>query len=79
MQILCGTFGMHRIPQFTAFGLLVDTAHIINGHVPVHRMAGESPVKCGGKVIVIDGGFSKTYRRETGIAAYRCGEILEKR
>ena len=47
-----------------------ETAHIINGHVPVHRIAGESPVKCGGKVIVIDGGFSKTYRRETGIEGY---------
>lgn len=58
------------ISILTEFGLLVDTAHIINGHVPVHRMAGESPVKCGGKVIVIDGGFSKTYRRETGIAGY---------
>ena len=52
------------------FGLSVDTAHIINGHVPVQRMAGENPVKCNGKLIVIDGGFSKTYRRETGIAGY---------
>ena len=52
------------------FGLSGDHVHIINGHVPVHRMAGEKPVKCGGKVIVIDGGFSKTYRRETGIAGY---------
>ena len=41
--------------------------HIINGHVPVERMAGESPVKCNGKLILIDGGFSKTYRRKTEI------------
>lgn len=52
------------------FGLEGDFVHIINGHVPVHRMRGESPVKCDGKVIVIDGGFSKTYRRRTGIAGY---------
>ena len=44
--------------------------HIINGHVPVHRMKGESPVKSNGKVIMIDGGFSKAYRRRTGIAGY---------
>lgn len=52
------------------FGLTGDFIHIINGHVPVERMAGESPVKCNGKLILIDGGFSKTYRRKTGIAGY---------
>lgn len=52
------------------FGLSGERAHIINGHVPVHRMRGESPVKGDGKVIVIDGGFSKAYRRRTGIAGY---------
>lgn len=52
------------------FGLEGDWVHIINGHVPVERMAGESPVKCNGKLILIDGGFSKTYRRKTGIAGY---------
>lgn len=52
------------------FGLEGDFVHIINGHVPVHRMRGESPVKANGKVIIIDGGFSKTYRRRTGIAGY---------
>ena len=52
------------------FGLSGDRAHIINGHVPVHRMKGERPVKCNGKVIVIDGGFSKAYRSRTGIAGY---------
>lgn len=45
-------------------------AHIINGHVPVHLKEGESPVKCGGKVLVIDGGFSKPYQKVTGIAGY---------
>lgn len=52
------------------FGLSGERVHIINGHVPVHRMRGESPVKAEGKVIVIDGGFSKAYRRRTGIAGY---------
>lgn len=52
------------------FGLTGDFIHIINGHVPVERMAGENPVKCNGKLILIDGGFSKTYRRKTGIAGY---------
>ena len=52
------------------FGLKDGRVHIINGHVPVERMAGESPVKCNAKLILIDGGFSKTYRRKTGIAGY---------
>jgi fructose-1,6-bisphosphatase-3 len=52
------------------FGLEGGWGHIMNGHVPVERMAGESPVKCDGKLILIDGGFSKTYRRKTGIAGY---------
>lgn len=52
------------------FGLEGNQYHIINGHVPVHRMRGESPVKCEGKVIIIDGGFSGTYRKRTGIAGY---------
>ena len=52
------------------FGLKDGRVHIINGHVPVERMSGESPVKCNGKLILIDGGFSKTYRRKTGIAGY---------
>lgn len=47
-----------------------EDCHIINGHVPVKRMDGESPVKCNGKVMVIDGGFSKAYQKETGIAGY---------
>ncbi len=52
------------------FGLEDRRDHIINGHVPVERIAGESPVKCDGRLILIDGGFSKTYRRKTGIAGY---------
>lgn len=54
------------------FGLDFDSedAHIINGHVPVKSKDGESPIKCNGKVLVIDGGFSKAYQKETGIAGY---------
>ena len=52
------------------FGLSGENIHIINGHVPVHQSAGESPVKCGGKVLIIDGGFCRAYHKETGIAGY---------
>lgn len=52
------------------FGLDPEESHIINGHVPVKTKNGESPVKCGGKVLVIDGGFSRAYQKETGIAGY---------
>ena len=52
------------------FGLPEEETHIINGHVPVKSKNGENPVKCGGKVMVIDGGFSKAYQKETGIAGY---------
>ncbi|HIZ01940.1 MAG TPA: fructose-1,6-bisphosphatase [Candidatus Bacteroides merdipullorum] len=45
-------------------------SHIINGHVPVKTLKGEKPVKAGGKLLVIDGGFSKAYQPETGIAGY---------
>ena len=44
--------------------------HIINGHVPVHVSKGESPIKAGGKLMVIDGGFAQAYHKETGIAGY---------
>lgn len=54
----------------TEFGLDPEYGHIVNGHVPVKRKDGESPVKCNGKVMVIDGGFSKAYQKETGIAGY---------
>jgi len=52
------------------FGLTGDESHIINGHVPVKYKDGESPIKCDGKVVVIDGGFSKAYQKQTGIAGY---------
>ena len=52
------------------FGLEPEGAHIINGHVPVKSKDGESPLKCGGKLLVIDGGFSRAYQKETGIAGY---------
>lgn len=52
------------------FGLNTEDAHIINGHVPVKVSNGESPIKANGKVLVIDGGFSKSYQTLTGIAGY---------
>ncbi len=52
------------------FGLDPEIGHIINGHVPVKVKKGESPVKAGGKLIVIDGGFAKAYQEKTGIAGY---------
>ena len=53
------------------FGLAgKEHSHIVNGHVPVEQKKGESPVKCGGKLLVIDGGFSKAYHAKTGIAGY---------
>ncbi|MFQ9933316.1 MAG: fructose-1,6-bisphosphatase [Lachnospiraceae bacterium] len=55
---------------FVEFGLNPEHSHIINGHVPVKLKDGESPVKAGGKLYVIDGGISKAYRTRTGIAGY---------
>ena len=52
------------------FGLDCENGHIINGHVPVKVVKGERPVKAGGKLFVIDGGFSRAYQKETGIAGY---------
>lgn len=52
------------------FGLNENYSHIINGHVPVEQKKGESPIKCGGKLMIIDGGFSKAYQSKTGIAGY---------
>ena len=52
------------------FGLDTEKSHIVNGHVPEERKKGESPIKCGGKLLVIDGGFSKAYQNKTGIAGY---------
>ena len=53
-----------------AFGVTGDNRHIINGHVPVHVANGENPIKANGKLMVIDGGFSEAYHKETGIAGY---------
>ena len=52
------------------FGLQGEHCHIINGHVPVKVRKGESPIKGGGKLIVIDGGFSRAYQATSGIAGY---------
>ncbi|MCM1049791.1 MAG: fructose-1,6-bisphosphatase [Clostridiales bacterium] len=54
----------------TEFGLDAEKSHIVNGHVPVELKKGDSPVKCGGKLLIIDGGFSKAYQDKTGIAGY---------
>ena len=52
------------------FGLDTRKSHIINGHVPVELKKGETPIKCEGKLLIIDGGFSKAYQSKTGIAGY---------
>lgn len=55
---------------FKDFSLSEEKSHIINGHIPVRVTSGEAPLKAGGKVIVIDGGFCKAYHSSTGIAGY---------
>ena len=55
---------------FEEFGLSKQGSHIINGHVPVKTIQGENPIKANGKMMVIDGGFSRAYHSETGIAGY---------
>lgn len=55
---------------FKEFGLEPTESKIINGHVPVKNKFGENPIKCNGKLIVIDGGFAKAYRSQTGLAGY---------
>ena len=52
------------------FGLYFERAHIINGHTPVRTSKGEHPVRANGKLMVIDGGFCKSYHKTTGIAGY---------
>lgn len=52
------------------FGLTPQDGHIINGHTPIKEIKGETPIKAKGKMIVIDGGFSKPYQSTTGIAGY---------
>lgn len=55
---------------FREFGVNPESGHIICGHVPVKVKDGEDPVRCGGKVFTIDGGFAKAYQPTTGIAGY---------
>ncbi len=55
---------------FQEFGLDPNESRIINGHVPVKKKDGESPIKANGKLLVIDGGFSRAYQSKTGIAGY---------
>ena len=52
------------------FGLYSERSHIINGHTPVRTSKGEHPVRANGKLLVIDGGFCKSYHKTTGIAGY---------
>ena len=52
------------------FGLDTKNSHIINGHMPVKVKKGEQPIYCNGKLLIIDGGFSKAYQKQTGIAGY---------
>ncbi|MEH7484585.1 fructose-bisphosphatase class III, partial [Neobacillus drentensis] len=52
------------------FDLDPEQGHIINGHTPVKEIEGENPIKANGRMIVIDGGFSKPYQSVTGIAGY---------
>jgi fructose-1,6-bisphosphatase-3 len=52
------------------FGLDPERGYIINGHVPVKIQEGESPVKGGGRLFIIDGGIAKAYQKTTGIAGY---------
>jgi fructose-1,6-bisphosphatase-3 len=68
-------YAYYQDPQICAyllreFNLEGEHCHIINGHVPVKVKKGESPIKGGGKLIVIDGGFSKAYQPTSGIAGY---------
>ncbi len=55
---------------FEEFDLDKVNSHIINGHMPVQKKNGESPIKANGKLLVIDGGFSRAYQGKTGIAGY---------
>lgn len=52
------------------FGLERESSHIVNGHVPVEQKNGESPIRCNGRLLIIDGGFSRAFHQRTGIAGY---------
>ncbi len=62
-----GTFAKMLLKEF---GVDPEVGRIINGHVPVKVKSGESPIRAGGKLLVIDGGFAKAYQKSTGIAGY---------
>lgn len=67
---LCAESEDFAIKLLKEFGIEGEGCRVINGHVPVKIKKGESPIKANGRVIVIDGGMSKPYQRETGIAGY---------
>lgn len=74
-EITAGYFALRDDKEFCEkvleeFGLDPEKSHILNGHVPVKIKDGESPIKGGGKLLVIDGGISKAYQKKTGIAGY---------
>ncbi|MDI3537793.1 MAG: fructose,6-bisphosphatase [Eubacteriaceae bacterium] len=52
------------------FGVDPEEGHMINGHIPVKTISGESPIRANGKQLVIDGGFARAYQKTTGIAGY---------
>ena len=52
------------------FGLYGKDSHIVNGHIPVKAKDGESPIRANGKLLIIDGGFAKSYREKTGNAGH---------
>ena len=52
------------------FGIYSEDSHIINGHIPVKAKNGETPIKAEGKLLIIDGGFAKSFRKNTGNAGY---------
>ena len=52
------------------FGLEDEDSRIVNGHIPVKVKDGESPIKANGKLLIIDGGFAKSFREKTGNAGY---------
>lgn len=56
---------------FHEFGLYSENSHIINGHIPVHVIEGESPIQANGRLIMIDGGSCRAYQSQMGIAEYR--------
>lgn len=60
----------HICQDILALFDLPITGHIINGHTPVKAKKGESPIKANGRLLVIDGGFAKSYQQETGLAGY---------